>query len=130
MVYLDRKIRVMNIEEFREFCLQLPGVTESFPFDEVTLVFKVMGKMFALAGLDWETFCVNLKCEESYALELREQYPEVQPGYHMNKKYWNTVNFEGNLPDKFLKELIKLSYAEVVNKLTKRQKAELQNFGK
>ncbi|MDR1877476.1 MAG: MmcQ/YjbR family DNA-binding protein [Flavobacteriaceae bacterium] len=118
----------MNIEEFREFCLQLPGVTECFPFDEETLVFKVMGKMFAMTGLYSGSFTVNLKCEESYALELREKYIEVQPGYHMNKKYWNTVDFEGNLPDEFLKELLKLSYSEVVKKLTKKQKAELQNF--
>ncbi len=119
----------MNIEEFREFCIRLPGVTESFPFDKNTLVFKVMNKIFALTGLDSVVFTVNLKCEESYALELREKHEEVQPGYHMNKKHWNTVNFEGNLPDKFLEELIKHSYEEVVKGLTKKQKAELQNFG-
>jgi predicted DNA-binding protein (MmcQ/YjbR family) len=120
----------MNIEDFRNFCLQFPGTAESFPFGGETLVFKVMGRMFALTGLDSDIFTVNLKCEESYALELRERHPEIQPGFHMNKKYWNTVNFEGNLTDKFLKELIKLSYNEVVKNLTKRQKAELQNFGK
>jgi len=85
----------MDIEQFRTYCLQQKGVTEEFPFDEVTLVMKVMGKMFALTGLDSERFTVNLKCDPDYALELREQYEEIIPGWHMNKSHWNTVDFEG-----------------------------------
>jgi predicted DNA-binding protein (MmcQ/YjbR family) len=119
----------MNIEEFREFCLQFPGTTECFPFDENILVFKVMDKIFALTALDDDGFKVNLKCEETYALELRDAHPEVLPGYHMNKKYWNTINFEGRLPDDFLKKLIKLSYSEVVKKLTGKQRTQLQSLG-
>ena len=81
----------MHIEAFRECCLSKKGTTEEFPFDETTLVFKVMGKMFAATGLDREEFSVNLKCEPAYAIELREEYEDVRPGFHMNKKHWNTV---------------------------------------
>ena len=85
----------MNVEELRTYCISKKGVTEEFPFDESTLVFKVMGKMFALTGLNDEEQTVNLKCEPEYAIELREEYSDdILPGYHMNKKYWNTVNYE------------------------------------
>ncbi|MDR3273493.1 MAG: MmcQ/YjbR family DNA-binding protein [Flavobacteriaceae bacterium] len=120
----------MNIEEFREFCLSLPAVTECFPFDDETLVFKVLGKMFALTGLNSEIFSVSLKCNPDYALELREKYPEIiVAGHHLNKKHWNTVNFEKNLFDNFLIKLIQHSYDEVVKKMTRIQKAELLKFG-
>ncbi|MGM5630883.1 MmcQ/YjbR family DNA-binding protein [Apibacter raozihei] len=119
----------MNIEEFRDFCLQLPGTSECFPFDEHTLVFKVMDKVYALTKLNTEDFRVNLKCEPSYALELRDLYSDIQPGYHMNKKHWNTVSFAGGIPDKVLKTLIEHSYKEVEKKLTKKQRSDLQNFG-
>lgn len=116
----------MNIEAFREYCLQKPGVTEGFPFGGDTLVFKVMGKMFAATGLDSEAFRVNLKCEPQRALRLREQHPEVQPGYHMNKKHWNTVDFEGGLSEALLLELTDHSYELVTAKLPKAQRQALQ----
>ena len=118
----------MNIEEFRDFCLAKKGVEETFPFDEVTLVFKVMGKMFALTGLAREEFTVNLKCDPDYALELRELYEEVQPGFHMSKKHWNTVHFEGMLENKLLMELINHSYDLVVSKLKKADREFLKEL--
>ncbi|BDS11149.1 MmcQ/YjbR family DNA-binding protein [Aureispira anguillae] len=116
----------MNIEDFRIYCLSKTGTEECLPFDENTLVFKVMGKMFALTSLEKEEFTVNLKCDPDKSLELRESYDEVQPGYHMNKKHWNTVAFERSLRDSFLKELIDHSYNLVVKGLTKKVKAELE----
>ena len=117
----------MNIEELRAYCLSKKGVTEEFPFDEVTLVFKVMGKMFALTGLDAEESTVNLKCKPDYAIELREEFPEdIFPGYHMNKQHWNTVNYSGGLMDAFVKELVDHSYELVVAGLTKMQREELK----
>ncbi len=118
----------MHIEEFRTYCLNKKAVEEDLPFDEVTLVFKVMGKMFALTSLRGEGFTINLKCDPVYALELREQYEEVQPGYHMNKKHWNTVNCEGMLEDKLLLELIDHSYDLVVQKLKKADREILKNL--
>lgn len=119
----------MNIEAFRGYCLAKKGTEECFPFDEVTLVFKVMGKMFAITGLDDEEFKVNLKCDPERAIALREQYPEdVLAGWHMSKKHWNTVLFESDLDDSFLKELIDHSYDLVVSKLTKKLKAELEQL--
>ncbi len=114
----------MNIEDLRLYCLSKKGVTESFPFDEDTLVFKVMGKMFCLTSLS-ESDSINIKCDPEKAIELREQYPCVQPGYHMNKKMWNTVIFDGSVSNKFLKEWIDHSYDEVVAGLTKKLKTEL-----
>ncbi len=115
----------MNIEEFRTYCLSKKAVEESFPFDEFTLVFKVMGKMFALIGLKNDNFSVNLKCDPEKAIEWRESFPEIQPGFHMNKKHWNTVSFEGSLDDSFLVELIDLSYDLVVAKLPLKVRKEL-----
>lgn len=116
----------MNIEELREYCLSKPGVTEEFPFDEDTLVFKVKGKMFALTGLNDIEHMVNLKCDPDYATELREQYPnEVLPGYHMNKKHWNTVAYSGGLKNDFVKRLVDHSYELVVNSLPGKLKSEL-----
>ncbi len=115
----------MYIDEFRDYCMCLKGAEETFPFDENTLVFKVVGKMFAATGLDSEEFTVNLKCDPAKAIGLRETYPDIQPGFHMNKKHWNTVLFEGELSDNLLKELIDHSYALVVEKLTKKDKAFL-----
>jgi len=118
----------MNVEEFREYCLIKKGVEESFPFDESTLVFKVMGKMFALTGLDREEFRINLKCDPERAIELRDEYPDIQPGWHMSKKHWNTVICEGDLEVNFIKELVDHSYDLVCSKLTKKLKAELANL--
>lgn len=117
----------MNIEGYRNYCLRLKGVTEGFPFDEKTLVFKVMGKMFALTGID-EFKSVNLKCEPELAIELRESYYAVKPGYHMNKKHWNTILVNEDVSDKKLLELTDLSYNLVVKGLTKKQREELEQL--
>lgn len=114
----------MNIEAFYNYCLSLPGTTEEFPFDENTLVFKVMGKIYALT--DIETFeSINLKCDPVRALELRAAYEEVNPGYHMNKKHWNTVSMAGALEDSLILELIDHSYDLVVKNLTKKEQERL-----
>ncbi len=119
----------MNIEDLRVFCIAKKGVTEECPFDETTLVFKVMGKMFALTGLDDEDQTINLKCDPEYAIELREKFSEdIFPGYHMNKQHWNTINYSGALKDSFVKELVNHSYDLVVSGLTKKLKTALENF--
>ena len=122
----------MNIESYRTYCIKKPGTTEHFPFDEDTLVFKVMGKMFALSSLtSWENGepRINLKCDPEEAVLLREQYPEsVLPGYHMNKQHWNTVVLNGELTTKELQEFIDHSYALIVSSLTKKLKEELKRL--
>ena len=100
----------MNIEELRSYCLLKPGAEETFPFGINTLVFKADGKAFLLAGIDEEDLQFNVKCDPEKAIELRESYPCVQPGYHMNKKHWNTIVVDGSVPDKMLKEWIDDSY--------------------
>jgi predicted DNA-binding protein (MmcQ/YjbR family) len=104
----------MNIEILREYCISKKGSEETFPFGEDTLVFKKDGKIFALANLDGDP-TVNLKCDPAYALELRERYPCVIPGYHMNKKHWNTIILDGSVPDKEIKGWIDHSL-ELVSK--------------
>ena len=114
----------MNIETYRAYCLAKPGATEEFPFDESVLVFKVGGKMFALTDVD--TFeSINLKCDPEKAAELRERHEAVQPGYHMNKKHWNTLILDGSLPDSFLKAQIDHSYSLVAASLPKSHKLRL-----
>ena len=104
----------MNVEELREYVLQKPGVTEGFPFGEDTLVFKVKDKVFLLIGLDALPLQFNVKCDPDKAIELREEFPgAILPGYHMNKKHWNTVIVEGTLSKKLLKEMIDHSYTLV-----------------
>ena len=114
----------MDIESYRSYCLSKAGVTEEFPFDADTLVFKVKGKMFALAGIG-NFDSINLKCDPEKAIELREQYDAVSPGYHMNKNHWNTIAIDGSIPDTTLKEWIDHSYELVVNGLSKKLRAEL-----
>lgn len=114
----------MNIEELRTCCISKKGVSEDFPFDETTLVFKVMGKMFALTDLEGD-LSINLKCDPEKAVELRELYPSVMPGYHMNKRHWNTILLDGSVPDQLIRQWIDHSYAMVVEKLTKKQRNEL-----
>lgn len=118
----------MDIDQFREYCLAKKGVTEDFPFDASTLCVRVMGKIFAITGLDAEHFTVNLKCEPDYATELRERHPEVQPGWHMNKTHWNTVDFEGALDMSLLRRLIDHSYEQVVKTLKKAERDALQTL--
>ncbi|MBK6878705.1 MAG: MmcQ/YjbR family DNA-binding protein [Ignavibacteria bacterium] len=114
----------MDLEAFRKYCLSKKGVSEGFPFGEDTLVFKVMGKIFAITSFE-QPLSVNLKCDPEKAVELRESYEDVQPGYHMNKKHWNTVNFEGEISVRELREMTDHSYELVVNSLTKKLKEEL-----
>ena len=111
----------MNIEEFREYCLSRPGVTEETPFGVDTLVFKVGGRIFALT--DMNTFeSINLKCDPEVAVQLREQYEVVKPGYHMNKRHWNTIYMPNTIPDLVLKQWIDQSFYLVFSKLTRGQK--------
>jgi len=106
----------MDLETFRSYCLGKKMTTEDLPFDENTLVFKVAGKMFALTDINLFD-SINLKCDPERAIELREEYAQVKPGYHMNKKHWNTIDMDGQLQDVLLKEWIDHSYDEVVKGL-------------
>ena len=117
----------MNIEEIREYCLSKKFVTESFPFDDVTLVFKVMNKMFAILSLEGD-HGLSLKCDPDKAIYLREQYPAVRPGYHLNKRLWNSVHIDGSISDKLIKEWIDDSYNLIVESLPKKLKLELENL--
>lgn len=115
---------IMNIETFREYCLKKPGTTEEFPFDNQTLVFKVGGKMFALCDIDlFES--INLKCDPELAVQIRDRYEAVGPGYHMNKKHWNTVKIDGSVADGLLFQWIDHSYQLVVDKLPLKIKKNL-----
>lgn len=116
----------MNPESLRDYCLALPGVTEELPFGPDTLVFKVMGKVFLLTPLDGIHFSMNIKCDPEKAEDLRARYSDVRPGFHMNKKHWNTVHINGSIPGKSLFEWVKDSYDLVVKSLTKVQKQELE----
>jgi predicted DNA-binding protein (MmcQ/YjbR family) len=108
----------MNIENVRNYCINKEAVTESFPFDNETLVFKVKNKMFVLINLQGD-LSINLKCNPEKAIELREQFSTVIPGYHMNKTHWNTILIDGSLPDQLIYDLIDHSYNLIVSKLTK-----------
>jgi predicted DNA-binding protein (MmcQ/YjbR family) len=105
----------MNIETIREYCISQKGASEGFPFGEDTLVFKAGGKIFALVNLDGD-LSINLKCDPDYATELREKYASVTPGYHMNKKHWNTVMLDGSVPDREIYSWIEHSYNLVTGK--------------
>ena len=111
----------MDIEQLSIYCLGLPLATEDFPFDETTLVFRVLGKIFAMTHLDRPTWVI-LKCDPAYALELREHYPGIEGAYHMNKKYWNQVALDSLIADDVVINLIRHSYSEVVRKLTRRER--------
>lgn len=114
----------MNIETYRDYCLSKKGVTEEFPFDEKALVFKVMGKMFTITDVDsFASF--NVKCDPELAIELRERFVGVLPGFHMNKKHWNTIMMDGSVPDDKALEWIDHSYDLVLQKLPKLLKEEL-----
>ncbi|WP_276495996.1 MmcQ/YjbR family DNA-binding protein [Pontibacter litorisediminis] len=115
----------MHIEEFRDYCLAKAGTTEETPFDEDTLVFKVCGKMFALCSISEFNKGILLKCDPEKAVELRETYLQVKPGYHMNKLHWNAVLPEAGLPDALLRQWIEDSYTLVAAKLKKAKRQEL-----
>lgn len=117
----------MDVDGLLAYTSKKAGVEETFPFDENTLVLKVMGKMFAATNITEEVLRVNLKCDPNRALELRDEYPEILPGYHMNKKHWNTVIIgEGELEQSLILSLIDHSYDLVVKSLTKAKKIELE----
>ena len=109
----------MDLAEFREYCLTKPGSSEETPFGSDVVVFKVGGKIFALAALDELPTTVNLKCDPDLALDLRDRYEQVRPGYHMNKKHWNTVELEAGIPDVELRQMIDHSYELVIKGLPK-----------
>lgn len=115
----------MNIEDFRIYCLSKPATSEGTPFDQSTLVFKVHNKMFCLTNMD-KFEGVNLKCDPEYAIELREEYEGIEPGYHMNKVHWNTVKTDGSIPDELFYELIDHSYDLVVRGLRKKVRDALK----
>jgi predicted DNA-binding protein (MmcQ/YjbR family) len=115
----------MNIEELREYCISKKGVTEDLPFGPETLVFKVMNKVFLLTGIDDTPLQFNVKCDPEKVIELREEYPCVIPGYHMNKKHWNTIIVDGSVSKKLLQQWITDSYNLVVSALTKKEQQKL-----
>ena len=115
----------MNIEEIREYCISLPGVTEGFPFNDTALVFKVAGKMFALLDLSEDSRGISLKCDPELAIELRELHPEVTPAWHFNKQHWNGVDLQGSISNSQLKEWIDHSYTIVVASLPKSKRGSL-----
>ena len=116
----------MDIESYRTYCLAKPGTTEGTPFGPDVLVFKVLGKLYSLTGIDTFEY-INLKCDPEYAIELREKYDgSIRPGYHMNKKLWNSVDTDGSIPDQLILELTDLSYDLVVSSLKKREREHLK----
>jgi len=114
----------MNIEELRNYCLSLKHVEESFPFNESALVFKVKGKMFCLTNIDNYEY-INVKCKPEDAIELREKYNEVEPGYHMNKKHWNSIYMKGRISPDIIKEWILNSYNLAIATLPKNVRENL-----
>ncbi len=114
----------MNIEELYDYCMNISGVEATFPFDEKTLVLKLMGKMIALIPLEAEVKSVSLKCDPEKAIALRQQYSFVKPAYHMHKKYWNSIELWGNMPDEELKKWIHHSIDEVLKKMPKKKREE------
>jgi len=118
----------MDVETLRQYCLAKKGAGEDFPFGETTLVFKVMSKIFLIVSLDASPLQFNAKCDPDKAIDLREQYDSVQPGYHMNKKHWNTVVVDGSIPQRLLKEMIDDSYELIVQSLPKKEIEKLKQF--
>ena len=116
---------IMELQELIDYCASKKSAVKDFPFDNHTLVFKVMGKMFALVSLDKDPPGVNLKCNPVYAISLRQKYNSVTAGYHMDKNHWNTILLNGDVPDEEIKEWIDDSYNLVVKKLTKAQREAL-----
>ena len=115
----------MNIEDLREYCLSKKAVTESFPFDETTLVFKVMNKMFAVTDLEKE-LSISIKCDPELAISLRERHPAVNPAWHFNKKHWNNVVIDGSIDVELIKQWIDHSYDLIVDKLPLKERRSLE----
>ncbi len=118
----------MNIETLREYCLFKKGAEESFPFGNETMVFKVLGKVFLLSAIEAKPIQFNAKCDPEKAIELREKYPCIIPGYHMNKQHWNTVICDGSINEKMIKSLIDDSYNLIVESLSKKLRDQLQTL--
>jgi len=118
----------VNVETIRDYCINKKGAEESFPFDESTLVFKVMNKMFALLPLDSEVPRINLKANPEWSYELRESYPQIYGAFHMNKKHWNSVEYEDGIEDSLMVKMIDHSYDCIVIKLTKKAQRELEKL--
>lgn len=118
---------MLTLQDIRKYCNSKKGVVEDFPFDFQTLVFKIGGKMFALTDIDSEELTLNLKCDPYVSLELRSRYSQITPGYHMNKKHWNSVIVDGSIPDKEILKLIDDSYNLVLKGLKKSIRAEIEN---
>lgn len=118
---------MISPEEIRNYCIVKKGVTESLPFDEFSPVYKVVNKIFLISNLE-PPYSINVKCSPEKAVELREEYESVQPGYHMNKKHWNTIILNGDIPSKLIYELIDHSYELVVNSLSKKEKILLDKI--
>lgn len=115
-----------TLEQLRHYCQQKPGAYENFPFDNVTLTFRVKGKMFALCNVNDAPLEVNLKCDPELSELLRQHYEAIKPGWHMNKRHWNTVTLDGSIPEDEIKELIDMSYELVVKKLPKSEREKLE----
>ncbi len=116
----------MDLIAFRDFCLSLPHTSEDTPFDERTLCFRVGGKIFAITDIEEQPFSVNLKCNPDRAVSLREKYPNIKPGYHMNKVHWNTIDVVPGFPDSLFFELAQHSYDLIFASLTKKQREALK----
>ena len=112
----------MNIEEIREYCITKPAVTEGLPFNDTALVFKVMGKMFAVLDLSEDSRGISLKCDPELAIHLREQHPEVTPAWHLNKAHWNGIALDGGISDPLLREWIDHSYDIIVKSLNRKER--------
>lgn len=116
----------MNLEKFRDYCLALPHSTEDFPFGETTLVFRVGGKIFALTDTEAVPFSISLKCDPDRSIDLRERYEEITPGWHLNKKHWNTIEPSAAVPDSLILDLAHHSYTLVFNSLKKSEREKLK----
>lgn len=115
----------MTLDYYRQYCLSKPSTTEDTPFDQDTLCFRVGGKIFSICSIS-EFLYINLKCDPERAIELREQFPGITPGYHMNKKTWNSVSTQGNVPDNLILELADHSYELILTSLPKKVQVEIR----
>ena len=115
----------MNIEQVREYCLSLPHTTERSPFGPDTLAMEIGGRIFCLMTLDGQWNFYNIKVDPEYGIELCDRYASIKPGYHMNKRHWVAVDFQGDVPDRLQAQLLYHSYCQTAKKLTKKQQNEL-----
>ncbi len=121
LLYGNEFHEIMDIETIRTYCLKKKAVTECFPFDDINLVFKVVDRMFLLIDLNRPNY-ISVKCNPDYAIELRDSYQGIAGAYHFNKKYWNQIALDNDVPDQLIRKLIDHSYEEVIKKFTRKQK--------